>query len=125
LSASAERVDAIGFVDDMAAELAASRLVVVPIWAGGGTRLKVLESLAAARPVAGTGLGVQGVGFEDGRHGLVVDDPAGLARAAAALLADEALARRFAEAGRALAERFRWTRTLAPAEELYVRLLVP
>ena len=44
--------------------LAAARAVVVPIWEGGGTRLKVLEALAAGRAVVATPLGASGVGFE-------------------------------------------------------------
>jgi glycosyltransferase involved in cell wall biosynthesis len=117
-----ERVEAIGFVEDLAAELAASRLVLVPIWSGGGTRLKVLESLAAARPVVGTPLGVERIGFEAGRHGLVADTAAELGRAAVELLEQDARATSLAEEGRRLADRFRWTRTTAPAERLYRRL---
>ena len=117
-----ERADgaaALGFVDDLAAELARARAVVVPLWQGGGTRLKVLESLAAARPVAGTSLGVEGVGFEQGVHGLVADAPADLGRACAALLRDPVRSASLAAAGRALADGFRWERALAPAERLY------
>ena len=44
----AEGVELIGFVPDLKAELARNRLVVAPLWSGGGTRLKVLEALAAA-----------------------------------------------------------------------------
>ena len=117
-----ERVDAVGFVEDLTAELAATRLVLVPIWSGGGTRLKVLESLAAARPVAGTPLGVEGLGFEPGRHGSVAETAAELGRAAVELLENDALAMSLAEEGRRLADRFRWTRTTAPAERLYRRL---
>jgi glycosyltransferase involved in cell wall biosynthesis len=117
-----ERVEALGFVEDLAAELAASRLVVVPIWSGGGTRLKVLESLAAARPVVGTPLGVEGIGFEAGRHGAVADTAAGLGRAAVELLENHRLAMALADEGHRLADQFRWTRTMAPAERLYQRL---
>jgi glycosyltransferase involved in cell wall biosynthesis len=117
-----ERVEAIGFAEDLGAELAASRLVVVPIWSGGGTRLKVLESLAAARPVAGTPLGVEGIGFEAGRHGAVADTAADLGRAAVELLENDDLATTLAGEGRRLADQFRWARTMAPAERLYQRL---
>jgi polysaccharide biosynthesis protein PslH len=123
LALRTERVEVLGFVDDLVAEIAASRLSLVPVWAGGGTRLKVLESLAAGRPVAGTPLGVQGIGFEPGKHGVVADSPQALGRVAADLLEDDALSRRLAAEGRLLAEGFRWTRTMEPAEQLYRRLL--
>ncbi|HEX8856058.1 MAG TPA: glycosyltransferase family 4 protein [Thermoleophilaceae bacterium] len=117
--ARADRVELVGVVHDMADELARSRVTIVPIWQGGGTRLKVLESLAAARPVAGTSLGVEGVGFRDGEHGVVADDPAELARRAADLLADATQLPAMGRAGRELAERYRWARALDPATQLY------
>jgi polysaccharide biosynthesis protein PslH len=119
LVAGTDGVEALGFVPDLRAELARCRLCLVPLWQGGGTRLKVLESLAAARPVAGTPLGVEQVGFEHERHGLVADSPADLARACVALLEDPERARRMGREGRVLAEGFRWERVTAPAETLY------
>jgi polysaccharide biosynthesis protein PslH len=53
-------VNALGLVEDLPGVLAGVRAVVVPIWEGGGTRLKVLEALAAARPVVSTPLGASG-----------------------------------------------------------------
>lgn len=118
----AERVDVIGLVDDLAAELAACRLVVVPLWQGGGTRLKVLEALAAARPVVGTPLGVEGIGFRDRHHGLLAAAPAPLADAVVALLEDAARAASLGAAGRELARLFRWETVTAPLVERYDRL---
>jgi polysaccharide biosynthesis protein PslH len=116
---AAEGVEALGFVDSVEAELASSSVAIIPIWQGGGTRLKVLESMAAARPIAGTPLGVSGLGFEHGRHGLVAERPTDLAAGIASLLADRDLARRLGAGARELAERYRWSRVTAPAEELY------
>jgi glycosyltransferase involved in cell wall biosynthesis len=118
-----ERVQALGVVPDLPALLARCRLVVVPIWQGGGTRLKVLEALASGRPLVGTRLGVSGIGFRPGEHGLVEDTPARLAVAAEHLLNDAELSMRLACAGGQLAERYAWARTLAPAEALYRELI--
>jgi len=118
-AASSERVEVVGVVDRIALELARSRVVVVPIWHGAGTRLKVLESMAAARPIAGTPLGVSGVGFEPGRHGLVAESPSELAAAVVALLADRDRAGRLAAEARRLAELYRWEAVTEPAEQLY------
>ena len=79
--AAVEGVEVLGLVADLPGALAAARAVVVPIWEGGGTRLKVLEALAAGRAVVATSLGASGVGFEDGRHGLLGERPAELAAA--------------------------------------------
>jgi glycosyltransferase involved in cell wall biosynthesis len=115
----AERVELLGFVPDLRGELERARAIAVPVWQGGGTRLKVLEGLAAARPLVGTALGVAGIGFEHGRHGLVADEPAAFAEAVASLLGDANRSRQLAAEGRALAERFRWRSATAVAEELY------
>ena len=119
LARSTPGVEVVGPVERVDAALADATVNVVPIWQGGGTRLKVLEGLAAARPVVGTSLGVSGIGFEADRHGLVAETPATLADAIVALLTDRPRAVALARAGRQLAEQFRWQRTLRPAEELY------
>jgi glycosyltransferase involved in cell wall biosynthesis len=79
----------------------------------------VLEAMAAARPVVGTAVGVEGIGFAPGRHGLVAEQPREIAAGLATLLADPAEAERLGAAGRALAEEFRWPRALAELEATY------
>jgi glycosyltransferase involved in cell wall biosynthesis len=118
-----ERVEALGFVDDLCVELERSRVVIVPLWQGGGTRLKVLEAMAAGRPVVGTTLGLEEVGVVAGRHAVIADDPAQIAEETAALLAGGERAARIAADGRALAESFRWSEVLRPVEDLYRRWL--
>jgi polysaccharide biosynthesis protein PslH len=112
-------VRVLGLMDDLTGLLAGARTVIVPLWVGGGTRLKVLEALAAARPVVGTAVGVEGIGFTPGVQGLVGETPAALAGAVAELLADPARAAALGAAGRALAEPFRWPRALGALETAY------
>jgi glycosyltransferase involved in cell wall biosynthesis len=111
-------VEPLGVVEDLRDELARA-VVLVPIWQGGGTRLKVLEALAAGRPLAGTPLGVSGLGLRDGEHALVAERPDALADAVVALLSDHARATALGAAGRRLAEQYRWELVTAPAAELY------
>jgi polysaccharide biosynthesis protein PslH len=113
------RVEVLGFVDDLLAELATARVAIAPLWVGGGTRIKVLEAMAAARPVIGTTVGVEQIGFEHDRHGLVADTPEGLAEATVRVLADDDLAARLGAEARQLARGYRWEATTAPAEQLY------
>ena len=83
------------------------------------TREVSAEGLAAARPVVGTAVGVEGIGFRPGEHGLVAEDPREQAAALDALLADPARAQRMGTAGRELASSFRWPRALAAIEATY------
>jgi glycosyltransferase involved in cell wall biosynthesis len=100
----------VGRVDDVPATLAAAATIVVPLRVGGGTRLKILEALAAARPVVTTTIGAEGLPVEHGRHLLVADAPDEFARAVLAVLADAGLASRLGEDGRRLArEQFDWS----------------
>jgi glycosyltransferase involved in cell wall biosynthesis len=112
-------VRVLGLVDDLHGLLAGARAVVVPLWVGGGTRLKVLEALAAARPVVGTAVAVEGIGFTPGVEGLVGEAPPALAAGVAELLADPLRAAALGAAGRRLAEQFRWPRVLADLEAIY------
>ncbi len=75
-------------VADMGTELAAARVVVVPLRYGTGTRLKALEALAGRRALVGTSVGLAGLGIEDGVHARVADDAAGLAEATVTALTD-------------------------------------
>jgi glycosyltransferase involved in cell wall biosynthesis len=83
--------------------------MVAPLRFGGGTRLKILESLARGVPVVTTGVGCEGLGVEDGQEALVADDADAFAAAADRLLDDTTLCDTLARAGRAMAEaRFDW-----------------
>ena len=113
-----------GLVADLPGVLAAARAVVVPIWEGGGTRLKVLEALAAGRAVVGD------VARRLGRRvpatagtGCSASAPRSSRRRSSALLADPQRAAAMGAEGRALAERYRWPEALAGASALYAQVV--
>ena len=54
-------VDGLGFVEDLDALIAETRLLIAPIQSGGGSRVKVLTALAAGLPVVTTPLGAAGI----------------------------------------------------------------
>ena len=103
------RIEVTGPVDDAVAELARCRVAVVPLLAGSGTRLKILEAWAAGLPVVSTTIGAEGLGARDGEHLLIADDPASFARATARLLASPDLRAVIGGAGRSLLDKeFTW-----------------
>jgi glycosyltransferase involved in cell wall biosynthesis len=112
-----------GEVEDVLPQLREARVLVVPLRCGGGTRLKVLEALAAGTPVVATPFAVAGLGLQDGRHVLTADAPADIADLTLAVIRDDALARRLSEEGRALVRRrFGWSVVAQPLLEVNERL---
>lgn len=75
-------------------------VAVVPLRAGGGTRLKILEAAACGVPVVATSLSVEGLELEPRTEILIRDDPREFADAVAWLLGDPEARRRQAAAAR-------------------------
>lgn len=105
-----------GWVPDVRPYYARSSVCVVPLRAGGGTRLKILEAMALGRPVVSTALGCEGLNVKNGKHLFIADAPAEFADRTVQLLTDTALWQRMiAEAHRLVEEQYAWnaiTRTL-------------
>ena len=99
-----------GEVPDLAPLYQRHQLLVVPLRAGSGTRLKILEAMACGLPVVSTTIGAEGIEGRPGEHLFVVDDPSSFADAVVAVLADRgATAARLADNGRALVtDRYDW-----------------
>jgi glycosyltransferase involved in cell wall biosynthesis len=93
-----------GGVPSVAPYLARGTLFVAPLRQGGGTRMKLIEALAAGIPVVTTSLGAQGLGAVPGRHLLIADDPAAFAETVVKALADRKLRDRLGRSGQALVQ---------------------
>ncbi len=99
-----------GYLDDVRPRIAQSWISVVPLRIGGGTRLKILESLALGTPVVATSKGAEGLDFEDGRELHIADAPSEFASQVVRLLEDRALREASGAAGRqAVAARYSWS----------------
>ena len=85
-----------GQVDDVLPYYRQSAVCVVPLRAGGGTRLKILEAMALGRPVVSTAVGCEGLDVVDGEHLLIADNPQQFAEKTLRLLTDRQLYRRLA-----------------------------
>jgi glycosyltransferase involved in cell wall biosynthesis len=97
-------IDVSGYVDDVRPFMREAACHIVPLRAGGGTRLKILNSWAMGKPVVSTTIGCEGLDAVDGRNILIRDNPRDFAQAMVDVLEDEALAQRLGQAGRATAE---------------------
>jgi sugar transferase (PEP-CTERM/EpsH1 system associated) len=108
-----------GRVDDVRPYMDRAVAYVVPIRIGGGTRLKIYEAMAMAKPIVSTTIGAEGLPVRHERELLLADTPESFAAAVVRLLTAEdfaqALGRR---AAAAVVEQFGWDRVAAKFAEL-------
>jgi glycosyltransferase involved in cell wall biosynthesis len=93
-------IEVTGPVDDALTEIAQARIVVAPLRAGSGTRIKILEAWAAARCVVATPLAAEGLDARDEVNIALEFDPGLFAARIVRLLDDDASRQRLAVAGR-------------------------
>jgi polysaccharide biosynthesis protein PslH len=109
LPARDPRIEITGFVEDAVAVIAQSQVAVVPLLAGSGTRIKILEAWAASTPVVSTTLGAEGLEYRNGEHLVLADDARSFTTAVSELLASPVDRERIGAAGRRLfEERYTW-----------------
>ena len=102
-------IELTGAVDDALPRIAAARIVVAPLRAGSGTRIKILEAWAVARPVVATLLAAEGLEYVKDRDLLIANEGHSIAGAIAGLNADREQRARIASCGRHLfGERYTW-----------------
>jgi polysaccharide biosynthesis protein PslH len=124
LALAGPRVELTGFVSDLRPHLAAAAAVVVPLRLGGGTRLKIVESMAMGKAIVSTTLGAEGIEAVPGRDLLVEDEPGAFADAVNRLLAEPDLAARIGKSARQLAvERYAWSGAARALESFYRQIL--
>jgi glycosyltransferase involved in cell wall biosynthesis len=93
-----------GTVAELRPIIARSAVCVVPLRIGSGTRLKILEAAAMAKPVVSTTLGAEGLNLRHGHEILLEDRPRAFAEAVAMLLTDPARAAAMGSAARIAVE---------------------
>ena len=86
-------IEVVGLVPDLREEIARATATLVPLRVGTGTKNKILQSLAMARPVVTTTIGNEGMDAGSGQEAMVADEPAAFADAVIRLHADPALRR--------------------------------
>lgn len=117
---SAEVVRVTGYVEDLRPYLEESALMVVPVRAGGGMRVRILEAFAYAMPVVTTAVGLEGIRAAPGHHVLVADTPGEFAARTAELLQSPSLQEKLAANGRELAvAAYDWQAVLSAMRPIY------
>ena len=81
-------IEVLGFVPDLVPEYRRAHVFVCPIRSGSGTRVKLLEAAAYARPIVSTRLGAEGIDFKHGNSAMLADSADDFARSCVELLVD-------------------------------------
>lgn len=104
-AAGSTNVDFVGPVEDAVAEIARSLVAIVPLLAGSGTRLKILEAWAAGTAVVSTPIGAEGLEIAGTEVVKIAPTPAAFTQSVVGLVQNEVERSRLATQARLLYER--------------------
>jgi len=113
-------INVTGYVEDPIPYQQRAALMVVPLLAGGGMRVKILNALAEGIPIVSTTLGYEGIEVIPSRDILVGDTPETFAAQVLRVLNDPDLGRQLAASGRHLVEeKYDYRNACRPLDDVY------
>jgi glycosyltransferase involved in cell wall biosynthesis len=114
------RIEWLGYVPDLTEVQATSAVFMAPLRFGGGSKLKVLEAMAAGLPIVSTREGLSGLPVTDGQEARVADSAADMAAAIVQTLRQPDAARLMGEAARRLVQSgFDWPSVAEQLERVH------
>jgi len=117
---SSDSVVVTGYVEDLRKYLAMCDVFIVPLRAGSGTRLKILEAMAMRKPVVSTSIGTEGIGAVPDRDAIIADTPEEFAEEVIKLLKNKKLRARIGSNGRKLVEtKYTWEPIAKKLSQVY------
>jgi len=122
LSGDGTGVNVTGYVVDPTPYLEQAGVFIVPLRAGGGMRVKILNALAQGIPIVSTTLGAEGIAVTPGKDILIGDTSEEFAAAVLSLLNDRHLAAQMAQRGRqTVVQIYDYQRACRCLDEIYAR----
>jgi glycosyltransferase involved in cell wall biosynthesis len=114
-----------GQIPDVRPYLASVDVIICPLRLGGGTKIKILESLAMRRAVISTSIGAEGFSVTDGRELLIADSALGFANAVRHTMSNPKLRMQLGINGRSfVSSNHDWDVSAGAIESLYQRLVL-
>lgn len=116
------RVEVTGRVPDVRPYYARAEVCVIPLWIGGGTRVKALEAMAMGVPIVSTPLGCEGLDVRDGQSVLFGDSDEAFADAVVRVLTRPALRSALVAEALSVAAEYDWRRVGLTLEAVFRRV---
>jgi len=118
------RIQVTGYVTDLTPYLAQTDVFVVPLHAGSGMRVKILDAWLWGLPIVSTPIGAEGIMVQDEDNILLAADAPAFAEAVLRLLTDAELNQRLRTQGRTWVEtHYSWQSVYERVDRVYAELL--
>ncbi len=113
-------IEVTGYAPDLRPYLAETAVFIVPLHAGGGMRVKIIDAWSWGLPIVSTTIGAEGIDITPGRDILIADEPAAFAETVTQVLLDAGLAAKIAAAGRqTVLQKYNWRTVYTAWDEIY------
>jgi glycosyltransferase involved in cell wall biosynthesis len=120
LGGESSAVEVCGYVNDPTPYLQETAAFIVPLHAGGGMRVKIVDAWSWGLPIVSTTIGAEGTAYRDGQNLLIADSAVDFARAVIQLLSDPDCADELAAAGRRTVEaQYDWRKVYRAWDQIY------
>lgn len=119
-------IEILGYVPDVKTILAETAAFVVPLRAGGGMRVKILDTWSWGLPIVSTSIGAEGIEIRDGENILIANEPDSFSAAVLRAVTEPELNQRLRINGRRwVEEKYNWKIIYEAWDEVYARVLKP
>ena len=117
-------IEVTGYVPDLDRVLAETAAFIVPLRAGGGMRVKILDAWCWGLPIVSTSIGAEGITIRAGENMLVADSAEAFGQAVRRVLGDRELTDRLRRNGRRwIEDNYDWQKTYTAWDDVYARLI--
>lgn len=114
----------LGVVDDIRPHVAKSKVFVVPLRVGGGTRLKILDAMASGKAIVSTTIGAEGLSVSSGKDIVIADSARDFADSVVQLYSDSDMRHTVESLARETVDSLYSWRVIGPAQDRAYRDLV-